>query len=80
MSASHQPAIYAAPGLPTARRAMLAELARAHTATLHALRGYVAERSGAENAEALHEHARAAFHQLLAAAGAYDLPAEVRGG
>lgn len=58
----------------------LATVARGHEAVLAMLRRAVAERSGADNAQLLHDHAAEAFRRLLAGAGAYSTATEVRGG
>ena len=61
-------------------RAEFATVARGHEAVLAMLRRAVAERSGADNAQLLHDHAAEAFRRLLAGAGAYSTATEVRGG
>lgn len=71
MSASHQPAVYAAPEQPLTR-ADFAAIARRLTADLATLRGAVRTRSGDTNAALVHDHAAGAVHRLLDAAGAYE--------
>lgn len=50
-----------------------AGIARRLTADLAVLRDAVEARSGDANAKALHDHAARGLHQLLAAAGAYEV-------
>lgn len=57
---------------PALTRDDLAKIAQAETHLLGVLRAAVARRSGDANAATLHDGAAAAFHQLFAAAGAYD--------
>ena len=50
-----------------------AAIARRITADLETLSAAVRERSGADNARALRDHAAGAVHRLLDGAGAYEV-------
>lgn len=77
-SRSDQPAIYAVPELPGARRLALAALAQRQTAILSELRPLLDAHgsNGAHYCAAIAE----AFHRALHAGGAYATATEVRGG
>ncbi len=66
----------AIPALPS--RAEYAARAQRLTADLAWLRELTAARAGAANAKLMHDDAAGALHRLLAAAGAYEAPAEGR--